>query len=326
MQSLFSAFNYPGYAIAKTILVPKPYVGQANGLVLFGHAMKSSLSPVIAGILILIIQLQGIVIVNIALCLFSLLILLSIRFPALKQVDKNQHQKEPWWRDMIFGWRYIKNFPALVALLVFFAFSYYTVAVFTVLSTPLLLSITTATTLGTVLAIAGSGMILGSIANSIWGGTKNRIKTILACQAICGLSMMVVGSQTLLPNLAIAGFIFTFSVSTIYTSGQVIWQVKIPVAYQGRVFAMRDIITWLLVPIGALTAAPLADYVFKPLMLEGGFLANSIGQLIGVGEGRGIGLLFILLGILNLVITATAYGYNPLRLLEKQVPDAIRDI
>ncbi|MEM9272468.1 MAG: MFS transporter [Cyanobacteria bacterium P01_F01_bin.143] len=323
IQSIFSAFNYPGYAIAKTILVPKQYVGKANGLVLFSYAMKSSLSPAIAGILILLIKFQGIILINIALCLFSLLILFLIRFPTLEEVAKKEQHKTFRWRDIIFGWQYIKNSPALVALLVFFAFSYYTVAVFTVLSTPLLLSITTVSTLGTVLAIAGSGMILGSIANSLWGGTKNRVRAILACQTICGLSMIVIGSQTFLPNIAIAGFIFAFSVSTIYTSSQVIWQVKIPIAYQGRVFAIRDLITWILVPIGALTAAPLVDYVFEPLMWEGEFLANSLGQLIGVGEGRGIGLFYILLGILNLIITAIAYGYSPLRFLEKRIPDAI---
>lgn len=42
----------------------------------------------------------------------------------------------------------------------------------------------------------------------------------------------------------------------------------------------------------------IADVFFVPLLNEDGFLANSVGALIGVGNGRGVGFLIILSGIL----------------------------
>ncbi|MBD2214864.1 hypothetical protein H6G64_34595 [Calothrix sp. FACHB-156] len=39
---------------------------------------------------------------------------------------------------------------------------------------------------------------------------------------------------------------------------------------------------------------------FEPLLVPGGLLAGNLGQIIGVGKGYGIALLFILMGMLTL--------------------------
>ena len=91
----------------------------------------------------------------------------------------------------------------------------------------------------------------------------------------------------------------------------------------GRVFAMRAMIAWSAVPLAYLVAGPLADRVFEPLLTEHGPLATNLGQFIGVGPGRGVGLLFMAMGGVTLLTTATAYLYPRLRFLEKELPDAI---
>lgn len=40
----------------------------------------------------------------------------------------------------------------------------------------------------------------------------------------------------------------------------------------------------------------IANYVFEPMMQESGKLANSMDNMIGTGEGRGIGLMLTLPG------------------------------
>lgn len=52
-------------------------------------------------------------------------------------------------------------------------------------------------------------------------------------------------------------------------------------------------------------AGPLADGVFETLLAENGALAGSIGQVIGVGTGRGSALLIIVAG-LGVTVTALA--------------------
>jgi len=50
-------------------------------------------------------------------------------------------------------------------------------------------------------------------------------------------------------------------------------------------------------------------------------LADSVGRVIGVGPGRGIAFLFIILGGLSIMFTLMAYLYPRLRNLEEEIPD-----
>lgn len=70
-----------------------------------------------------------------------------------------------------------------------------------------------------------------------------------------------------------------------------------------------------------IVAGPLADNVFGPLLEKGGSLAGSLGPILGVGPGRGIGLFFVVLGLMSIGFTIIAYSYPRLRNLEDEVPD-----
>ncbi len=61
-------------------------------------------------------------------------------------------------------------------------------------------------------------------------------------------------------------------------------------------FAVRRMIAWASLPLAYVAAGPLADRVFEPLLAEGGLLVGTVGRIIGVGKGRGIGLMFVVLG------------------------------
>lgn len=62
----------------------------------------------------------------------------------------------------------------------------------------------------------------------------------------------------------------------------------------------------------------LADYVFTPLLLPEGILADSVGKILGTGEGRGIGFLIVLAGLLLCVTAVMLLGMNSIRELEKR--------
>ena len=92
---------------------------------------------------------------------------------------------------------------------------------------------------------------------------------------------------------------------------------------QSQIFALRRTLTWSSLPLAYLTAGPLADRIFEPLLSVGGLLAGSIGQVIGTGPGRGIGLLYIVMGILNLLVIVISYRYPPIRFVEDELPDSV---
>ncbi len=76
-------------------------------------------------------------------------------------------------------------------------------------------------------------------------------------------------------------------------------------------------------PLAYILAGPLADHIFEPLLASNGALAGSIGKIIGVGAGRGIGLIFLIIGLS--VSLATLVGYlNPrIRFVEDELPDFV---
>jgi DHA3 family macrolide efflux protein-like MFS transporter len=110
-----------------------------------------------------------------------------------------------------------------------------------------------------------------------------------------------------------------------YEAAKIRVQEKVAPYVQGRIFALTAAIAGAALPLAYLVAGPLADYVFEPLMVPVGPLAGSVGQLIGVGPGRGIGLMFMVMGALTMIVTVIAYLYPRLRLVEDELPDALRD-
>ena len=77
------------------------------------------------------------------------------------------------------------------------------------------------------------------------------------------------------------------------------------------------------IPLAFLIAGPLADNVFEPLLAVDGPLANSVGQIIGVGPGRGMAFMLVVFGIAIIAIAIAAYQYRPLRNIEKELPDML---
>ena len=102
-----------------------------------------------------------------------------------------------------------------------------------------------------------------------------------------------------------------------------IWQSKVAPDVQGRVFAIRGAIVLATPPIASLVAGPLADRVFEPLLAVNGPLAGSVGQITGVGPGRGIGLLLVSMGLLLVMASVVSYLYPRPRLVEEELPDVV---
>jgi hypothetical protein len=325
ISSTCSAFQSPAYAAATTLLVPKQHLGRANGLLHLGQSLAQLISPMLAGVLVVTIQIQGVILLDFATFLFALITLLLIQFPEAKTTEAGIAGKGSLLHEAAYGWTYITARPGLLGLLIFLAASNFLVGIVDVLATPLVLSFASAAVLGTVLSIAGIGMLVGASVLSTWGGPQRLINSVFGFMLLSGLSILVAGVRPSVPLFALAAFLFFLGLPIMNGSIQVIFQRKVAPDMQGRVFALMGAIAGSSLPLAYLIAGPLADRVFEPLLAPGGLLVGSIGQLIGVGRGRGIGLMFIVIGALTMLATVVAYQYPRLRLLESELPDAIAD-
>ena len=316
INSISNGFQWPAYNAAITLLVRKKHLGRASGMIQLSEALARLLSPICGGFLVILIKLQGVMLLDLVTFLFALVTLLIVKFPKPKNTIAGKLGQGSLLQESIYGWSYIKERPGLMGLLIFFAISNFAVSTAEVLFTPLVLSFTSANVLGMVLSIAGCGMLVGSILISIWGGPKRRIYGVLVFELLLGLCIFLVGVRSSISLIIIGGFGAFFSIPIYQSSSNAIWQTKVAPDVQGRVFSIRRMIAWSSRPLAYLLAGPLADRVFEPLMTANSFLTGSIGQIIGTGQGRGIGLMFMLMGLFTMLITVIAYQYTPLRLVE----------
>lgn len=158
---------------------------------------------------------------------------------------------------------------------------------------------------------------------SIWGGPKRRIRAVIICMILLGLFSALIGMRASVSLIMVSGFLATLCVPILSSSNQVIWQMKVAPDVQGRVFSIRRTIVLATPLLTYVIAGPLADRVFEPMMAINGPLAGNIGQILGMGPGRGIGLIFVCMGLLLTLVTGISCLSPHLRRVEDEVPDAV---
>lgn len=320
ISSLSRGFQKPAYYALPSLMLDTSEFGRASGMVQLAQASGQLFSPFVAGLLIPVIQIQGVLVIDMVTFTLALMTLLLSRFPQQEPIVSEKHHSS-LWQEIQMGWAYIAERPGLLMMMAFFAVINFNIGLAQVLVTPMVLSFASPKVLGMILSIGGSGWLLGSLIMSVWGGGKRRMELVFGFEIVLGLGILSMGLRPDPVLIAIANFISFFCLPIILASSQAIWQSKVPAAAQGRVLAIRSMTAWAPFPLAYLFAGLLAEKVFEPLLSAEGGLSSSIGLLIGVGSGRGMGLLFITAGILIIGATLTAYQYEPLRRVEEHLPD-----
>jgi MFS family permease len=324
-SSAFSTLQWPAYSAIVPLLVSKEKLGRANGMMQFGRAASEILAPTLAGILILTIQVQGVILIDFATFIFAVATLLIVRVPRPKPSTEHQTGHRSLWHDALYGWTYLKARPGLMGLLIFFAVVNFLWGMLGVLLTPMVLSFTSAGVLGVIISVAGLGMLTGSLVMSAWGGPKRRINGVLGFELFSAVSFILMGLRPSAWLIALGAFTAHLAIAIVFASNQALWQSKVAPGVQGRVFATQQMVAHAAMPLAFLVAGPLADYLFDPLLISGGVLTASVGPFIGIGPGRGIALLIILMGLLKLSVALGGFLNPRIRFVEDDLPDAIAD-
>lgn len=321
VNATFTSFMQPTFTAATTQLVPEKYLDRASGLNQISQSVAQLIAPVLGGVLLMSIGLSGIILIDVSSFAIGVLTQLFIRIPNLP-LSATEHPKESLKTTTLQAIQFLQIRPGLIALLSFFVVKNGLTSIVYVATTPYVLSFASSAVLGSIFSIGGLGMLAGGIILSILPESRSRIHTIMAFCGLSGLTLMVLAIQDSVTTFMVGSFLFFFGLPLLHGSGQVIFQRKVPTALQGRVFAFNEAIAGAAVPLGYLVAGPLSDLVFEPLMQPDGLLANSVGQVLGVGSGRGIALLFMVVGLCHATLVGLIALYKPLRNIEQLLPDA----
>jgi DHA3 family macrolide efflux protein-like MFS transporter len=323
VKAVAGMFHRLAYTASVTLLVPKEQFSRAIGLMQIGPAAAKVVSPLLAGLLLAWIPIHQVVMIDFASFLVAVTVLLGVQFPRPAASGKSESAEAPLLSQASFGWAYVKTRPGLVWLLVLFTVHNFAMAMADVVLVPMLLGVTSIGVVGQIASVAGLGMLGGSIVLSIWGGPIRRVHGVLSFTVLFGACLILAGLYQSVLLISIAAFGFIFAMPIIEGCNQAIWLSKTPADLLGRVSSVRNMIGLSASLFGCLVAGPLADKVFEPLLIANGPLATSVGRVMGVGTGRGLGLLLVALGVFTLLSVGIGYLNPRLRHVEDELPDAV---
>jgi len=319
LMSICTAFHGPAFTASIPLLAGPQQLPRVNGMVQTGNAVASILGPLLAGVMVSLISLPGVLAVDGVSFALAALGLALARVPRPPRAQDKA--PESLLKDAAQGWRYIHERKGLLGLLVLDGLKGFVFSIAAVLITPLLLSFSDPALVGVQYATSGAGLLLGGLAMTTFGAPKKRGPAILALMFACGFFLAVHGLRPSFLLVVAAGFVMFLTLPAGAVLNTTIWQRKVPPELQGRCFALQQVLATAASPAGYCLAGVLSERVFEPLMAPGGALAGSVGALIGIGPGRGIGFMFIVLGALMMGAAAIGSCVAAIRRVD-ELPDA----
>ncbi len=324
LSATLSSLQGPAFSAMIPSVVPKDQLGRANGMMQLIRAIQSMIAPILAGALYAIIDLSGLFIIDFITFIIAILTILPQRVPQKFEEKSNSGFTKTIVSDFKFTMNYIKSKKGLIELIISFSILNFLANLVMVLIGPLVMANYESHIFGIVNSISGIAMIVGGLIAGIIPAKEHKVRSIFIALILSGVGLSTIGISPSWIVIAVGFFIFMLPVP--YANGTLgtLLQTKIEPTALGRVGAIMGAMLQAVTPIAVVSAGLLADYVFKPLLQGGGMLTGTwISAIIGEGSVRGIGLMFIISGILLSLLCISMLLNKKVVTLEYNYPDII---
>lgn len=311
ISSVFVSLLEPSYKATITDLLTEEEYSKASGLVQLAGNAKYLISPAIAGAMLGFTDIRVILILDILTFFVTVFVVASVRRSTQKV--KPRQDKFDFIKDLKEGMHYIVKDKGVANLVVLMAFMCFFIGFVQTLIIPMILPLISIEAVGFMESLSAVGMLVGSVVIGILGIKKNYSTILLVALISCGGFMALIGTSTYVAVILIACILFFVTLPFIQTCADVLIRVRIPNEAQGRIWGLISLLTQIGYAIAYASCGILADHVFEPMLQKDGILAGSIGKVIGTGEGRGIGLMLILAGLLMMVVALALGGRKSIR-------------
>lgn len=293
-NAVFVALLDPSFKATITELLTEEEYAKASGMVQIAGNAKFLISPALAGLLLAVADIRLILLLDIGTFLITVTTVAIVRKSIGKAVKK---EKQSIVKEIRLGFAEINKNKGIRTLVILMAFVCFFVGILQTLTSPMVLAVSDAGTVGVMESICAVGMLVGSVFIGILGIKKNYATVLSVAAMLSGVFIALAGVNK---NIFVTGagiFLFFLVLPFMNTSADVLVRKNIPNEVQGRVWGIISLLSQAGTVLAYALSGVLADYVFEPLFSDGGILSNSIGILIGTGTGRGIGFMLVLSGI-----------------------------
>ena len=294
ISSLFSALVEPAFRATISDLLPEDQLSQATGLTQINGIARYLISPALAGLILAQASIGVILLLDMSTIFVTVATMLIARRAMQAPVYSSDSH---FWPEFLRGFQIIhKKRGIWILVLTGMAFSFFLGSVQILLS-PLVLSFADAKTVGWVMTISSSGMLVGGLILGILSIKKGFHRMLCLALFALGIFMAGLGMRESFIWVCAFGFLLFAALPFANTAIDYLVRINIDKADQGKAWGTIGIISQFGYVLAYASMGWIADHIFKPLLTPTGALSASLGRIIGTGSGRGYGLLFILAGL-----------------------------
>ncbi len=307
-SSTCAALTEPALRASVTDLVTEELYQRASGLLQLASSAKFLLSPVMAGLLLNVVSPSAIVLFDAGTCIFTVACAAIVR-----QLTPNPsfRLEEPasFLSDFARGWAAIVKVSNVRYLAVLMTMVTFFLGVIQTLAKPILLPHMDSAMLGIVETVLASGLIVGAVLMSVLPSV--RPNTLIAGGlAVSGLAIILFSIRPSFLWVSVWGAIFFVGLSFCNAGAEVLVRSNTSNEVQARVWGVMSFLTQSGFLAAYVVAGPLTDKVFEPNVSVNGAWADTIGLVLGTGQGRGAAALTAIMGVMILAIAALSHLFR----------------
>lgn len=319
IQGTFGIIQSPASQAAIAMLVPENLRDRANGIRQIGFPLAGIVAPVLAGLVYRRAGLAGVIAIDLTTFLVAISVVSQMMIPRPQQYDETRAISSSLWREMAGGWLFLIKRKMLLLMVAYLAF------IFFLINGPLELAIPYFSTLlendstiGVLLGVMSLGAFGGALTISLIGKIPHRLNAILFGYFSHGVFWVMFGLARHPILLGLSIFWVMFPLPLTGALFHTLLQTKTPPDLHGRVFAVTDQLFMLTTPLSFLMTGLLVDRLLEPAVGQPSW--GSFEPLLGNQAGAGMGLLFVMIGLLTMAATLMMFILGGIRRLEADLP------
>ncbi|MEV0562483.1 MFS transporter [Dactylosporangium sp. NPDC050588] len=297
-----------------TALIEEGDRDRANGLVGTTSGVSFLVTSVISGFLVAIGGMFWVLVMALAVLAAAVVHMSLLRVVPAAVATAEDGEAPRRSVDLKGTMRVVGEVPGLTALILFSTFNNFLGGVYMALMDAYGLSLVDVRTWGLLWGALSAGLIVGGLCVARTGLGSRPVRLLLLVNVVLWTVTVLFPARSSIVLLGAGMLVYMLLVPYAEAAEQTILQKVVPYERQGRVFGFAQSVEQAASPLTAFLIAPVAQFVFIPLMTDGAG-ARLIGDWFGTGADRGLALVFVLTGFVGLAASVVALRSRPYRRL-----------
>lgn len=299
---IMEAIQSPASSVALGIIVPEDKYEKISGLSSISENVSTILYPMLASAMMGFWGIASVLMFDIATFLFAITIMcFFIQIPK----ESDQDEEEGMFDGFFGGVKFLKENKGILYILICMTLmNFLSRLSYENILSPMILarSNDNELILGVVTSFIGAGGIVGGILVSTLKMPKNKVKMLFysaALSFVFGDLLMAFGQNVYVWSMA--GIAASLPIPFTMAAQSVLIYTNVREDIQGRVFAVRNVMKFVAIPLGIIFGGALSEYLFEPFVHNGTEFSSVIIRLLGDTAGTGMAVMFLCTGITGFV-------------------------